>query len=624
MHNFSFHTGQPLILRSVEYVIQRIHQNRNVVLERCSDLTLVQCTSQELADAFGTGELEFIAPKCLSHNGQRSPSSKLRCLDSFSEEEQQEAQRRKSYVMLAIEELGNQPCRSSLDHWVEVFAARLADPKPPSPISLYRWWRTWEESGGDVVSLVARKGGRVSQYMKQYSSLIHEVIDELLMRPEYGTRQDAYDLFRSRIIGLNMHSHSSADVPSRATFYRFLKKNIDPYTLCKAQEGKNAADMKFRVSGQGVKTTRILERVEIDHTPIDLMVFDERIGGAVGRPTLTMILDHHSRMPLGFYLGFEPPSAVAVMRAIRHAILPKSYVKEDYPEFKNEWPTYGIFWKLVCDNGSEFHDHQLKRIAHELNIELFFCPKKHPYYKGAVERFLGTLNRAVCHDVSGTTRSNIQQRKGYDSVAEAHVTLEQLRRSIHDWIINVYSVSYHEGLAESPLNVWLKGREQVEPTLPVSRERLDLVLTKEFLRKINHEGVCLKRLKYNSYELGLLRRQLPRGAYVKVRVDPEDLGKVWVFDDSEGSFFAVPCSDPEYAQNLSARQHAYILKSRQDRRKSLDTDELLEAKIHVKQEIQKAAKAKGLRKRTKAAQLSQNNQLEQAVPPHAERASCDN
>jgi putative transposase len=445
----------------------------------------------------------------------------------------------------------------------------------------------------------------VSLYSKQYRELIFEVIDEVLMIPEYGTKQDAYDLFQAKIGELNSFRCDSLPIPARATFYRLLKGLIDPYELTKAQQGKRAAEMQFRVSEKGIETTRILERVEIDHTPIDLMVVDDRTGEAIGRPTLTMIIDHYSRMPLGFYLGFEPPSGVSVMRAIRHAILPKTYVKDDYPEFENDWPVYGIFWQLVCDNGSEFHDHQLKRIANELNIELFFCPKQHPYYKGAVERFLGSLNRAVCHSAAGSTRSNIQHRGKYNSAEEALITLDKLRQLIHDWIINIYNWQFHEGLGDCPINVWNKGLQHVEPTLPLSRESLDLTLTKEFERTINHEGIKVLRLKYNSYSLGLLRRQLNDKETVKVRIDPENLAQIWVFDEKEGTFFSVLCTDLEYAAGLSQRQHEYMLKNRQDKLKSLDTDELLQNKIRFKQEIREASKAKSIRKKTKAAQLSQ-------------------
>lgn len=605
---------------SVQYVVQRILENKDVFLERQSDLGLIKRSMDELVEAYGSGELKFTFKGVSGQGGEDKKPEKLRPLDSFTEKEQQQALRKQSYIRLAIKKLGMEPCYQKLRDYIDIFAERLRDPNPPSAMTLYRWWCTWIKSGQDIVSLVTRRKGRVSMYSQQYRELIYEVMDEVLMVPEYGSKQDAFDLFKAKLIELNSFRSDLLPIPSQATFYRLLDGLIDPYELKKSQEGKRSADMEFRVSGKGVQSSRILERVEIDHTPIDLMIVDERTGETVGRPTLTVIIDHFSRMPLGFYLGFEPPSSVAVMRAMRHAIMPKSYVKEDYPDFENEWPAYGIFWVLVCDNGTEFHDHQLKRMANELNVELFYCPKQHPYYKGVVERFLGSLNKSVCHSVTGTTRSNISQRGNYDSVVEASITLEELRRYIHDWIINIYNRKYHEGLGDCPLNVWMKGLQQVEPTLPVSRERLDLTLTKEFERTINHEGVSLFRLKYNSYELGLLRRQISANSTVKVRIDPEDLGMVWVFDEREGTFFSVPCIDPEYAVGLSQRQHDHILKSRQNTRIALETDELLESKVRFKKELRKASKAKGLRKRTKAAQLSQLSivDVEQVPTPRKE------
>lgn len=68
-------------------------------------------------------------------------------------------------------------------------------------------------------------------------------------------------------------------------------------------------------------THHILERVEVDHTPLDVIVINERTGLADGRPTLTLLLCRHSRMVLGFSIGFEPPSELSVMRALRHADL---------------------------------------------------------------------------------------------------------------------------------------------------------------------------------------------------------------------------------------------------------------------------------------------------------------
>jgi len=76
---------------------------------------------------------------------------------------------------------------------------------------------------------------------------------------------------------------------------------------------------------------------------------------------------------------------------------------------------------LVCDNGLEFHAEQLRRMCAELNIELQFCPRKQPHYKGAIERFLGTFNRQIAHKIEGTTFSNIEQRGDYDAEKLAYL-----------------------------------------------------------------------------------------------------------------------------------------------------------------------------------------------------------
>ena len=58
---------------------------------------------------------------------------------------------------------------------------------------------------------------------------------------------------------------------------------------------------------------------------------------------------------MGFYAGFEPPSCLAVMRCLKHAILPKTYVQREFPAVKNRWECYGVPELIVVDNPPEFH-----------------------------------------------------------------------------------------------------------------------------------------------------------------------------------------------------------------------------------------------------------------------------
>jgi len=81
-----------------------------------------------------------------------------------------------------------------------------------------------------------------------------------------------------------------------------------------------------------------LERIECDHTMLDLIVVDTETRLPLGRPWLTVMLDIHSRMVHGIYLSFNLSSCLSVIQCLRQAIKPKGYVRE----------------LLVVDNGEDF------------------------------------------------------------------------------------------------------------------------------------------------------------------------------------------------------------------------------------------------------------------------------
>ena len=184
------------------------------------------------------------------------------------------------------------------------------------------------------------------------------------------------------------------------------------------------------------------------------MVVDDHTGRTLGRPSVTFIIDRFSRMPLGFEIGFDGCSELAVMAALRHAILPKTSLKTECPEVENEWPAYGIPATLVCDNGLEFHAHQLRRMCAELNIALTFCPKKQPHYKGAIERFLGTFNRQLSHRIPGTTFSNINERGEYSAEKNAWLTLSDIKKLLLLWITDIYNHSINRLTNKNPIELW--------------------------------------------------------------------------------------------------------------------------------------------------------------------------
>jgi putative transposase len=64
--------------------------------------------------------------------------------------------------------------------------------------------------------------------------------------------------------------------------------------------------------------------VQIDHTPLDILLVDEQDRTCVvGRPWITLAMDVFSRMVVGFHVSFDPPGAMGTGLCLAHAILPK-------------------------------------------------------------------------------------------------------------------------------------------------------------------------------------------------------------------------------------------------------------------------------------------------------------
>lgn len=590
--------GLHLTLNNTKYQIAKILVSGIYHLERLSDGGVISVTRQDLMLAFSQGEL-------ILDGGKKSEAKRVeRNLDCLEKEERTTGLRRHEFVVNAIQKLGPNPTTVGLSQVIEQTSSKLEILEPPSVSTLYRWWTQFVKSGKDIMSLLNKKPGKSGN--RAFSTIvldeISNVISAVFLTREKGTIKDAYDTFKANMERINELRLEPLKVPSRANFYRTVG-SLDKYTVIAAREGKQVADECFRMTGAGPEIRYILERVEVDHSPLDVFVIDKQTGKAIGRPFITVLIDCYSRMLLGWYIGFEPPSQLSVMRALRHAILPK----EPRDSTKNYLPTYGIPNVLICDNGLEFHSDLLKRLCVELNTDLQFCPKQQPRYKGKVERVLGTLNREICHRIRGTSFSNISQRANYDSIKQACVSLDKLRRLIMDWVLNDYSQRIHRTTKRVPAKLWTEGLQVVEPNLPESVLSLQFALTQQTQRTLTHKGIEIFNLYYNSSSLRVLRTRSTNNVKVTIRYDAEDLGSIWVLDDQSNDFLKVPSTQPDYADGLTLVQHRYIRAELVNKGLAEQNEKaVLSHRNRLKESIKSLGKSKKIRCRQKAARLSQH------------------
>jgi putative transposase len=220
------------------------------------------------------------------------------------------------------------------------------DFSPPSWRTVCRDYRKWVAAGRDIRAIILRyadRGRRGTRLSPEVKTISDQVIEELYMTAERKRVSEVYLEIVRRLAEANRFRSEPyrLAIPSRSTIYREIKLR-SPYDIMAARYGKRRADMEFRLSGIGPRTSRFLERVVMDHTPSDIIVVDDKSMLPLGRPTITTALDEHTRCPMGFYSGFEPPSCLAVMRCLKHAILPKTYVAREFPSIKNQWDCYGV------------------------------------------------------------------------------------------------------------------------------------------------------------------------------------------------------------------------------------------------------------------------------------------
>jgi len=100
-------------------------------------------------------------------------------------------------------------------------------------------------------------------------------------------------------------------------------KDIDGFAMDASRYGPAFARRKWRESYGGVRVTRVLERFEIDHTLLDIVVVCDMTGLPLGRPTITVVVDAFSGYVCGFFVSFWGTGLAPTMSALKQAIFPK-------------------------------------------------------------------------------------------------------------------------------------------------------------------------------------------------------------------------------------------------------------------------------------------------------------
>lgn len=322
-------------------------------------------------------------------------------------------------------------------------------------------------------------------------------------------------------------------LPPERTFQQFIKdlKASEKVVLTKITDPDSfRSNMKLSGTGAYRHITSPNAMWMIDASPVDALCLD-------GRHSMYACLDLATRRYV--ITLSKTPRASAVGLMIRKATL--------------KW---GVAQVIKTDNGSDFVAVSIKRLFDNLDIEPDVSDAYSPEQKGHVERVIKTFQHEVCPQLPGYVGHNVADRKAIEGrksfserlgadekdLFEVALTSAQLQQHIDDWLEYVYHPREHAGLTKRENGTVIKrspndiAAASAETIRRVDERALDALLMpvagKNGIRVMGKQGLKIDGFFY-------LAGSIMVATECFVRLDPLDMGKVYVFDAADGRFLDI-------------------------------------------------------------------------------------
>jgi putative transposase len=320
-----FSVGKTLFIDEVGYEVVSMVDDRTLQLRNVNTGVLKNEPVYNLLTQYTDGVLKT-ASDLRRESGQR-PSKKREParMDELTPASKSETRRRIDYLVRLERADAFEGSRKALELALEEVAKERGDLHPPHVTTIYKWRGNYLKSAKDVRALFVafgERGGKdKGRLQEEVESILHQSVEEALENRTWSA-EDIQDAVREEITLKNEARVSSKKLklPSLRTIQRRLK-SVPAFDIAVAKFGLEEAERRFAKMGIARSTKRILELVEIDHTPVDMLVVNEQ-RVVIGRPMLTVVFDRHSRCVLGYHLSLDGYGTPTVFEALRHALYP--------------------------------------------------------------------------------------------------------------------------------------------------------------------------------------------------------------------------------------------------------------------------------------------------------------
>ncbi|MBY0336611.1 MAG: DDE-type integrase/transposase/recombinase [Acetobacteraceae bacterium] len=257
--------------------------------------------------------------------------------------------------------------------------------RPPSPRTLRTWLRRYREFGLEgLLPQTYRCGNRSPRLTAEARRLMIEVVEKTYLSERRLAAAAVHSLLEAAVNARNETNGSAEGAgllkcPSVAALRRYIRKELCPFAAEFTRYGAQAAARKFKVVTGCDHPTSHNDVWQIDHTLLNVMVRRGRRRHELERPWLTTVIDVHSRVFVGFWIGFEAPSVEVACRALLVAILPKEKLLARHGAgVRSPWPCRNVATRILMDQDTSFKAGNFRERLALLGASVDFSPVIQP------------------------------------------------------------------------------------------------------------------------------------------------------------------------------------------------------------------------------------------------------
>lgn len=490
-----------------------------------------------------------------------------------------------SYVAAILEAAGREgiePKRGLIERIAAAHAVERGEVRPPCYNTLKTKIEQYLQAPEDIVGALSpgvSSGNERDHFGSHIENLMADAVEKAC-RLDKGDWRDVKKFFLAslherpnRHLLSTLCDHKGVLItPSDHTIQRRFGA-IDKFQKALWRHGADYARKKFNIYITQALPDHPLDIVDVDFTPIDIVVVDDDRPIIYGRPHLIAFRDRKTGSILGYSISFKGASFEHFLEGLMHAISPKDM--SQYPGL--EWKQYGTFRRLGVDNDMALINDHVRESLAQLGIQLIEYRPGHPWEKGAVERLFQTMNQDIIHNLPGSTKGSPKER---DSFADKNsdlpmLTLSELNDFIIRYICSDYHVNPHKGLGilrtldGIPNQLWDDGIRHSQARRPIDPDVITRMIGNTKDVSVRDGCVWWDNLIYCHPDLIIVqadaqnRTAVPGVQSTKYKAwrNPSNLDHIFLLNHHTGQIIEVPVQEADawYAKGLRLYQHQKVM-----------------------------------------------------------------